>query len=399
MNKERIFLLLLVIVAVLTFYVSNDVLSGYLRREISARDFANGDINALDYYEITTRPPFKYRILFSSIVKASFYATKEADDVEGYYVTYKAWSLVFFVTSVLAAFFLLRKLDFSAVYSFAGSLIFLLMPPMLLAYTTPVHTREDTLAYTILFTGLIFLVREHRVAFFVTAILGALTRETLLLLPLLYLFYGKDDNILRRLLISGAPVILWVSVRFIIGVEKYDMWEGLKWNVRNPEQVIAFLILTFNFAWLPFLLHLFNYRRGLENSAGTPKQFFYRSSVFSLFVILFTTFIGGIYNEIRLLFLFAPWILVILIDFIQSNKAELKILVAKPGYWIYATAVIVGGAGFIYLFLQNWTQFIQPGKYKISYELWLVTMVAYMALALLFFPGVLRIWKLEKSSQ
>jgi hypothetical protein len=396
MNKHRLFLFILALIAVVTFYVSNNTLRGYLRWEVNQDEVAAGSLEALDYYEITTRAPFKYRLLFPSIVKSTFKATYSADDVEGYYHTYKAWSLVFFTASVLAMFLLLRTIGFDERYSFLGSLIFLFLPAMLMAFTTPVHTREDTLAYTLFFTGLIFLIRERRILFVVICILGVLTRETLLLLPLLYLFYAKDDNLFRRLLISAAPAVLFVAVRVIIGFDKYDVWEGLKWNLDNPEQVIGFLFITFNVCWIPYLFHLLHYRSSLATSVGSPVHFFYKTSIFSLAVILLTTFVGGIFNEIRLLYLFCPWIIVISVDFVRSNIGLFKKALAEKSYRIYSIASLVFCLAIVYVIMLNWQRLIVPGKFRVPYEVWILASSVYMLVILLFLPVSLRFIRRHK---
>jgi hypothetical protein len=396
MNKQRLFLFILAFIAVVTFYISNNNLRGYLRWEVNQDEVASGNIEALDYYEITTKAPFKYRLLFPTIVKSTFTATHSPDDVEGYYHTYKAWSLVFFTASVLAMFFLLRAIGFDQNYSFLGSLIFLFLPPMLMAFTTPVHTREDTLAYTLLFTGLIFLIQERRIPFVVICFLGVLTRETLLLLPLLYLFYAKDENLIRRLAISAAPAVLFVAVRVIIGFDKYDVWEGLKWNLDNPEQVIGFLFITFNVCWIPFLLHLLHYRSSVLSSVGSPVHFFYKSSIFALAVILLTTFVGGIFNEIRLLYLFCPWIVVISVQFVRSNIGLFKNALAEKSYRIYSIAAIIFCLAIVYVIMLNWQRIIVPGKFRVPYEVWILASSAYMLVILLFLPVSLRFIKGHK---
>jgi hypothetical protein len=397
MKKERIYLFLLCVTAALLFYFSNETFKGSLSRAKNEKDFAYHAIDSLDYYEITYKAPFKYRLLFSSIVKTTFHATHESTDVVGYFHTYKFWSLVFYVTSALAMFFLLRSLAFEPDYSFSGALIFLLLPPMLLAYTLPVHTREDTLAYSLFFVGLIFLIKENRIWFIVISLLGVLTRETLLLLPLLYLFYSRDENIIRRLLISGTPVLVWISIRLILGMEKYDVWEGLKWNLNNPDQVIGFLIITFNFCWIPFLIHLIYYRSSLQSTEKQPVHFFYKTSLFSLFIILATTFVGGIFNEIRLLYLFVPWIIVIFIDFVRTNIGLFKTSLTQKSFWMYAVLVLIFCSFLIYVVMLNWQRFIVPGKFKVPYELWIIVSIGYLFITLLLVPVFLRFLNLRKS--
>lgn len=397
MKKERIYLLLLCVTAVSLFYFSIGNFKGSLSREKNEKDLAYHTIDSLDCYEITKKLPFKYRVLFPSIVNTSFYATHESNDPVGYFHTYKFWSLVFFVTSTLAMFYLLRSVGFEPGYSFSGALVFLLLPPMLLAYTLPVHTREDTLGYSLFFTGLIFLIKENRIWFIIVSLLGVFTRETLLLLPLLYLFYSGDKNLIRRFLISGAPVLVWIAIRLGIGMEKYDVWEGLKWNLDNPDQVIGFLFITFNLCWIPFLIHLIYYRSNLRSTEGQPIHFFYRTAVFSLFIILATTFIGGIFNEIRLLYLFVPWIIVIFIDFVRSNIGLFQASLTKKTFWIYAFFALMFCSFLIYVVMLNWQRFIVPGKFNVPYELWIIVSVGYLFLTLLFIPVFLRFLNLKKS--
>jgi hypothetical protein len=227
--------------------------------------------------------------------------------------------------------------------------------------------------------------------------LGALTRETLLLLPLLYFFFAKDESIIRRFIIAGIPGAVWLSIRLFMGHEEYDVWEGLKWNLNNPEQVIGFLFITYNVLWIPFLFHLLFYKKNVFSSSE-PIRFFYRTAVFSLVIILLTTFFGGIYNEIRLLYLFSPWMIVIFIDFLRNYSTVIRTTIQSRGYWFFALLSFLFCAALMYLFLLNQEKIIKPGKYNVPYGQWIVFSVGYIFFVMLFLPLSLKVFSLKKST-
>lgn len=385
MKNHRFYLPALILLAVLLFFVSNHSLKGYLRSQTSLAKELKSPPDSIIQYRIAEQAPFKYRLLFPSVIKGTYYSLYDGNDSDGFYTTYKGWSLLFYISSACVFYFLLATCGFQPGYCFAGSVIFLLLPPMLMAFTLPVHTREDTLGYTLLFLGLIFLVKENRMWFLVTALAAALTRETLLILPLLYLFFSRDPLLLRRLFIAGLPCALWLAVRFLMGHEKYNTWEGLHWNLDNPEQVAGFLFIAFNVCWIPFVIHILFFRSEKSRQAG-ELSFFYRTALFTLAVILVTTFVGGIYNEIRLLYVLAPWVIIIFLDFIRIYMPVLTSNFKSGRYRLYASGVVALCAVLLYFILQHREKLIVPGKYNVPYEQWIIFSVFYILVVLLFLP-------------
>jgi hypothetical protein len=396
--KAPLYPLLLILIAGSEFFLSNGLLKGYLRSETYLAREVKSPVDSLAKYTLAEEPPFKYRLIFPAIVESSFAIVHEANDNRGFFNTYKFWSLVFYVCSACALYWLLQQAGFSNLFSFAGSLIFLLLPPMLMAFTLPIHTREDTLAYTLLFIGIGLLLKEKRWLFLLICLLGALTRETLLLLPLLYLLFGKDESIRRKAVITLLPVLLWIFVRFGGNNERYDMWEGLRWNLNNPEQVIGFLFITFNFLWLTFILHYAFYKRNLH-FISSDLRFFYKSSLFTLVVILVTTFVGGIFNEIRLLYLFSPWMIVFFLDCLRSYGGKFSMTLATRNYRIFAAIAFVFCAALMYFVLTFREKLIEPGKYAVPYDQWVIFSVCYIFIMLLFIPHVFAIFSLKKSAK
>ena len=395
MNTRSTYLILICVFAGVLFFITNEYLRGYMRTPENLVREVKSPVDSIYVYKITSEAPFKYRLLFPAVIKASYDVAFEHPSPSGFYQTYRFWSWLFYITSAMAMFYLLDRVGFPLKYSLAGTFTFLLLPAMLLAFTLPVHTREDTLAYTLLFLGLAFLVEERRIAFLGISLLGALTRETLLLLPLLYFFFSNDENWIRRFVIAGLPGIVWLSLRLIIGQEKYDYWEGLRWNLDNPEQVIGFIFVTFNLCWIPFLLHLIFYGKTLK---AEPRRlrFFYRTSLFTLAILFITTFVGGIYNEIRLLYLFSPWIIIIFIDFLWKNSDTIKTAMDSKFYWLYALLAAGFCAAVLYVISMYQERIIVPGKYNVPYDQWIVVTVVYFFLVLLFLPFCIKVLTLKK---
>jgi hypothetical protein len=239
------------------------------------------------------------------------------------------------------------------------------------------------------------LVKNRRWTFLLIAVAGALCRETLLLLPMLYFFFSDDKVIIRRLFISGLPVLTWLALRLSMGHEEYDVTEGFRWNNNNIEQVFGFLFITFNICWIPFVFLVLRYRTKMMTN-NAVRKFFFKSSLLTLFVILATTYLGGIYNEIRLLYLLAPWMILITLDFLESHIREMKSTIFKSGYLIFAAVTILISGVLMYVALKYQNKLIVPGKYAVPYHLWIVISVIYICITIIFVPVSLKVFSLKK---
>jgi hypothetical protein len=394
MKKHWLYLVISLFAAAV-FFFSNAGLRGYLRCNTCLGKEILSAPDSLYQYKLSAKAPFKYRMLFPTIVKTTHSIVFGKTNSDGFYYTYKFWSLFFYVTASCLLFYLMTVAGFSETLSFFGSILFVLLPPMLMAYTLPVHTREDPLAYTILIGGLIFLVKDYKWLFVMTAAIGVLCRETLLLLPMMYFFFSEDDKWIRRFFIAGFPCAVWLALRLSMGHEEYDVAEGFRWNNNNPEQVVGFLFITFNLCWIPFLIHMLNFRRNTATS-NKVRRFFFRSSWLALTVILLTTYFGGIYNEIRLLYLLAPWMILITLDFLERNMDAFKVIVFKKGYLAFAVIVVALCALLMVIVLKHQEKLIIPGKYNVPYHLWIVVSVIYICITVIFTPVSWKIYLLNK---
>jgi hypothetical protein len=395
MNKQWLYLIICLF-ATAIFFFSNENLRGYLRCDSCLGKEIQAPSDSLYQYNLSSKAPFKYRLLFPVIVKTTHQIVFGKDNNLGFYYTYKFWSLFFYVSASCLLFYLMSIAGFNNALSLAGAFLFILLPPMLMAYTLPVHTREDPLAYTILIGGLILLVKDKKWLFLFIASIGALCRETLLLLPMLYFFFAEDKIIMRRLFISGLPVLIWITLRVVMGHEEYDIAEGFRWNNNNIEQVIGFLFITFNVCWIPFLFHHLSFKKNVA-TANQLRKFFFKSAWLTLSVILLTTYFGGIYNEIRLLYLLAPWMILITLDFLERHMAEIKVGLFKPSYLIFIALTIMSGGILMYFVLRHQKELIVPGKYNVPYHLWIIVSMVYICITIIFVPISFRIFSLNKN--
>ncbi len=384
MSRQWLYLIIC-LVATTVFFLSNENLKGYLRCDSCLGKEIHSPPDSLYNYELSNKAPFKYRILFPTIVKVSHALVFDRFDNIGFYYTYKFWSWFFYVSSACLLFYLMTFAGFSDGHCLTGAFIFILLPPMLMAYTLPVHTREDPLAYSILFIGLMALLKDKKILFVVISVVGVLCRETLLLLPMLYFFFSDDKNILRRLVIPAIPSIAWLTLRLSMKHAEYDVEEGFKWNNNNIEQVFGFLFITFNVLWIPFIFHVINLKNRLQTT-NKVRQFFYRTSLLTLITILLTTYFGGIYNEIRLLYLLAPWMILITLDFVEQYGDRMKVLVLTKKYLLYIFLITVVCVVITLFTLKYQPRLIVPGKYRVPYHLWIIISMIYIYITLIFVP-------------
>lgn len=398
MGKTGLKIGFLLAAAIALFFLSNYLLDGYLQSPALLGKELKSPEATLFEYRISKEAPFKYRLLFTAIVNTTYSLLSDKESSIVFYQVYKFWSVAFYTISALIFFWLISSVGFKGYYPLAGALIFLALPPMLMAFTLPVHTRDDTLAYSILFGGLIALIKNQKGVLLLLMIIGALTRETLLLLPLLYFLFVKDTSLIRKLVMSGLPVGVWLWIRLFFSPQGYDVWEGLRWNLSNLNQVAGFLVITFNVCWLPFLLHLFYYRRRVLDVCGTPAEFFYRSAPFALLVVVLTTFFGGIFNEIRLLYLASPWMIILFLDFLRNNEQQIKSSVRDRSFWIFAAGTFVLIVFIALVALKYEDDLFDEGGWPIPYRKWIIISTGYIFLTVLFLPIAFRVFAEKKSA-
>ncbi|WKV12891.1 hypothetical protein [Marivirga harenae] len=257
--------------------------------------------------------------------------------------------------------------------AFLGVLLHLSMAPIVFAFTLPVHTREDQLGFLFLLSAIYFLYDKKYILYLVIACVGVFVRETLLLLPFLLLLFAKIP-LPRKLFLSGLPLVVWLVYRWLIGTEPYDFWLGLKWNLSNPVQLVLFGFLSFSYLWT----HLIFSFKGAHDHNEDLGLFSGKAVLLALVVIISTTFLFGIFNEIRLLYLVFPWVIIPCLRIIRKyQKLWLKFL--KNKYVLISSITLILGVSASSTFISDTIRnTLGDSQYGVPYGLWVIAFLLYL---------------------
>lgn len=375
--------------------VSNLWLGGYLFSYQGIGSEIAAPADALYEWNLNQRAPFEYRLLFPAIVNGVWRITAQTNT--SFYWSYVGVSFACGVGAALAFFQLLLSLGFSARRSLAGVGVFLLLPPMLLAYTLPVHTREDTLAYLLLCVGLLLLLRKRYLGFLLVSVAGASCRETLLILPFVLLFFTHDLSLVKRALLALLPVVVWVLIRVLVDTnhESYDPLDGLAWNLNNPEQVVGFAFVTFGPLWIGWIKgRPTQLQTAVAEKSGHGMRLLARSAPWVLLLILLSTLLGGIYNEIRLLYLGFPWVIALSLLFFGTYAPQINAIVRNGRYLVYVGSVATVSALVYYGLTTNFASVVGPIYYDVPVQIWLAVFAIMFFVTLAVLPWY---WLVGKS--
>lgn len=378
-------IILLVLLAGFTLLISNVFLNGSLNNPVNLSGELKSPPDSLYQWNIGTEAPFKYRVLQRAIVINTYKLIIGRNDSNStFFLIYQAYAVLFHILSILLFRYFLIKISMAEV-ALAGSILFALLPPLFMAYNTPVHTREDTLAYSLLIIGLLAIIQNNTFSILATILLGILCRETLLLLAFVNLFFNKKQSLWVRLTIALACFGLFFLIRISYGIKSYNHLEGFNWNLQNLEQVIGFGYIAFGFLWIPFFLSF------LKSKQPLPVSSILTSSGPSVFVLVITTsFMGGIFNEIRLLYLLAPWVIVAALTYYLKNKEDIKLLFRTKGFLLYMFISLAFVLILIAFAFSNIHDLVGTSQYDIPYKPWIVIALAQAYLGMVSLPFLLK---------
>lgn len=290
--------------------------------------------------------PFKYRLLFPTVVEGTWQLLRSGPtDNATFLLVYRAWSIVFYCAAVLSLYALLRVTGFGRDAAGAGGILMLLLPAMALAFTYPVHTHEDTLAYALLNLGLIAMIRERYLLFCCTVLVGVTCRETLLVLPAVFLLDHRASWV-RRLLPAALGGALFLAIRWSLGTESYNVLRNGLWdNLGRAANSAAFLFLSFGCFWL---LAIAAWWRGASLPQNPGRALMFRGAPLAALLIVGTTVLVGRIEEIRLLHLLAPWVIVLSLDAMQSGPPTIAqyLRSAQCRRWLAGAGVALAAALF-----------------------------------------------------
>lgn len=342
----------------------------------------------LGEWKLSNVEPYKYRVLFPWLVKSSNNIINAHKEVIPFFIIYNIWTYITLFYAVISFYILAINIYNDKIFIIITFLLFFTSAPLLLSHTLPVHTREDFLAYGLICNGLYFLINKNIIKFIILSCFSVFCRETLLILPFLFLFFTSfPDSFLKRAVISSIPIIVYIFLRKYMGYHMYDMWVGLRWNLQNPIQALVFVYISFHFLWIIFLINIIR----IPISTNYEKINFLKKSALSIFImILMTTFLFGIFNEIRLLFLLFPWIIIISAHWIRANLDIIKSHFTNPNlykYYLVTTAVFIIMVVLIYTESEN---FFVDNKYLAMKYLWSYISIFYFYISILIMPTIFK---------
>lgn len=279
----------------------------------------------------------KYRALFRLIVRGSWALLFAPNDAQNFYRVFVFWSFVFFYCAVVTLYFFLRALEFERRVSFIGCLLFLLSPPVLLAYKYPVYTREDVLAYWLVLLGLIAACQARLFWVSLISALAALTRETAMILPLAY-FVGAAGAWRKKVLVWILPVAALFGIRWLWGLVIGNNFASSILNFQTPFETLAFLYCVFGALWLPYVLGLRDrWRRGEFPNHGWRVMTI--SGPLILVLVLGSAIFLARAREARIAFIQFPWAIVFALDWFRNQRAWLAARASSFSFWVLACAI------------------------------------------------------------
>jgi hypothetical protein len=303
-------------------------------------------------WDIQNWPVVKYRALFRLVVRGTWSALFAPDDAWAFYGVFVTWSFVFFLATLVAFYFYLRLLEFDPRASFVGGLLFLFSPPVLLAYKYPVYTREDPLAYFLFLLALIAMFKSRAFLFALISTAAALTRETTLLLPLVYFLTARESRA-KRILVCLAPFLALAGIRVLWGFVVGNNFESAILNLLSPFETLAFMFLVFGALWVPYWLGL---REGWQSGRFTNEawRILTASGPVVLVLMLAATLLLSRAREIRITFLLFPWAIPFALAWFRTHFQEMAELAANPMFSAFSFSVMASiSAIILYFHLTN----------------------------------------------
>ncbi len=374
---------LIVFLTLTIFQLNNGYLGGYLsNKSLTAKELKSTPDELYDW-KLSQEAPFKYRVLFKYIISSAYRATNSTNS-HTFYLLLKYFNLFFLIASAVSFFYLLFFLFKNINYALLGVIFYLSSPAIIMAFSLPVHTREDHLGFTILNIGLYSLFKRKWGWFITLCILGVMARETLMILPFVYLFFIKHKSFSFRLFISSIPFITLVFLRITLGYESYDVGLGLRWNMNNLDQVIGFSFITFSWMWVPFFYN-FKYTLTKGNTTtitiSNEMDILIKSAPFVLILVLFTTFFGGIFNEIRLIYIIYPWVIVsTLYSFNTMRILRTARQLWKSKYFTIFLVTVFSVLISLLFYILNNNSIFPPSKFQIPVQSWVIISIVQLFL-------------------
>ena len=326
--------------------------------------------------------PFRYRIVFHGLVDglAEVLALVLPHDLMTYWLALISVILATLVFAFAMLDRLVAALGASRVDRLFSIKLFVLMPPVHNAFVMPVQSKEDFLAYGILFAGMTAIVEGRWRAVIAWTVLGALTRETLLLLPGVFLV-ASQAPLRFRLGALGAGLAVFAGLRLVLGMEGYLLWRPE--NFDSPVLVAVSLFAIFGAFWLALVRasHLgLSALPGLPDVTASRVAALWRVFPLALAVVLFTHAFAARLFEIRISFILVPWAIIVLVPLVPALR---RTIFGPAGLAVLGAMIVAVGMMEI-SGVETWFAGIEPryiGPFRS--RVWQVELVLQAGLALL----------------
>lgn len=263
-------------------------------------------------------PPFKYRVVFRGLVEglASLLSLVGGRTLPVYWTALVVGTIASIVFAVVAAWRFLAVAGVrSACVRYAALGMWFCMPPFHNAFVIPTQTKEDFLAYGMMFAGLAALLQSRFRWVVFWTVVGVATRETMLLLSVVMVLGSAASPKMKVIsFVSGLATL--VGVRAIQGFGGHELI--------RPENFHGVLIpvalfCVFGFGWLLVGARLAPARLRADLGAvldsirsrtggGSPCERFEASFVPVAVLLLSLHVLAARIAEIRISFLLAPWL-------------------------------------------------------------------------------------------
>ncbi len=285
--------------------------------------------------------PFKYRILFRYSV--DFFADSLTaflpKDLTTYWYALVTGLLISISFSLVALELLLRECNYKPSLRSILLIVWFLFPPIHHAFLLPVQTKEDFLAYGIFFLGIRSILKNDLYGVLFWTILAALTRETLLILPLVF-FLVSCKPLSQRVLPLICAVALQLGIRILMGTEGYQVLRNENFETALTIPMSIFLIL--GFGWVGLFTLLLKTRiastynmtlqslklKNCDEESGPPDYLERLVATLPIvfILVLITHLLMGRIVEIRISALLAPWALIGIASLLQGRPLRFRIV-------------------------------------------------------------------------
>lgn len=299
----------------------------------------------------STEAPYKYRVLFKGLVDhlAEGLGLVLPHDLGTY------WLALVIVTALSVVFATVACRRFLAAAGAGGRAQALLvagwflMPPVHDAFVLPVQTKEDFLAYGLLFLALTALLQERFRPVVLWTLAGALTRETLMIIPGVLLIGSRAPRGVK-LLGLGVGVACHAGLRLGLGMTDYEVTRSE--NFDHALLVAVSLAAVLGYAWLVCLPRLGwgALRRDagwiLASLRGAGPGSAARQRLEACFLpvlgllVLAHLFMGRIV-EVRISLLIAPWVLLMLAEGLERADLRRALPQAAVAAVVMAAAILL----------------------------------------------------------